>query len=120
MPLASTAGHVQSFIPPGPCLQVLYIPTAEMLTTNSSYQQAEDGSWLTHDAARQVISSLVSNHSDIMSKLKVKTGTSATGCLATCHASGRGQPAIVASQYVLSISPWHCVDLAGFSPQMHC
>ena len=86
--------------PLAPCLQVLYIPTAEMLTTNSSYQQAEDGSWLTHDAARQVISSLVSNHSDIMSKLKVRTGTSAPGCVAVCHASGMGQP--VASQHVLS------------------
>ena len=93
---------------------MLYIPTAEMLTTNSSYQQAEDGSWLTHDAARQVISSLVSNHSDIMSKLKVGTETSAPGCVALCHASGMGQPAIVASRYVLSISPWHCFDLAGF------
>ena len=79
MALASTAGRVQSSTPPDPCLQVLYIPTAEMLTTNSSYQQAEDGSWLTHDAARLVISSLVSNHSDLMSKLKVKTGISEPG-----------------------------------------
>ena len=70
---------MQSFTPPDPWLQVLYIPTAEMLTTNSSYQLAEDGSWLTHDAARQVISSLVSNHSDIMTRLKVTTGISWTG-----------------------------------------